>query len=118
MIRHGADYGSGAVDGSSFLSELDPEGRSEKAVLRKYFLRDGAYQWLHILKIGADHSFALNKIPLQVFGEAGVVFSYFTNIDGPANSGSSSSYSMIATTEYPQSTHFVATLGFRLFPQW
>lgn len=35
----GADYGSSAVDGSSFLSELDPEGRSEKGVLHNSFLR-------------------------------------------------------------------------------
>jgi hypothetical protein len=118
MIRHGADYGSSAVDGSSFLSELDPEGRSDKVVLRKYFLRDGAYEWLHILKIGAEHSFAWSKIPLQIFGEVGVVFSYFTNIDGDANSGSPSSYSIIDTAEYPQSNYVVATIGFRLFPQW
>jgi hypothetical protein len=118
MIRHGADYGNSAVDGSSFLSELDPEGRSEKAVLRKYFLRDGAYQWLHILKIGVKYSFARSKIPLQVFGEAGVVFSYFTNIDGKANSGSASSYAIIDTAEYPKSNYVVATVGFRLFPQW
>jgi hypothetical protein len=118
MIRHGADYGSAAVDGSSFLSELDPKGRSEKAVLRKYFLRDGAYQWMHIIRIGASHSFAGVRIPLQVFAEAGVVFSYFTNIEGKANLGSPSAYSIIDTTEYPQSNYPVATIGVRLFPQW
>jgi hypothetical protein len=47
MIRHGADFGPNAVDGSSYFSELDPEGRGEKDVLKKYFLRDGAYQWFH-----------------------------------------------------------------------
>ncbi|MDR3335452.1 MAG: hypothetical protein LBT13_11325 [Treponema sp.] len=114
MIRHGADFGSSAVDGSSFLSELDPDGRSEKQELRKYFLHDGAYQWTHIIKAGASHTFA--KIPLQVFGEAGVVFSAFTNIE--ANSGSPSSYSFIDTTEYPTSTGVIITLGLRLFPAW
>jgi hypothetical protein len=118
MIRHGAAYGSEAVDGSSFLSELDPEKRSENPILRKYFLHDGAYEWLHILKIGAEHSFKSNKIPLQIFGEAGVVFSYFTSIKGKANSGESSPYSIINTAEYPQSTNFIATIGFRLFPEW
>ncbi|MDR3171091.1 MAG: hypothetical protein LBU17_05595 [Treponema sp.] len=116
MIRHGADFGSSAVDGSSFLSELDPDGRSEKKELRKYFLHDGAYQWTHIIKAGASHTFA--KIPLQVFGEAGVVFSAFTNIEDPANSGSPSSYSFIDTAEYPKSTGIIITIGLRLFPDW
>lgn len=116
MIRHGADYGSSAVDGSSFWSELDPSGRSTKPVLRKYFLQDGAYQWQHILKIGADYAFAKSSVPVQIFGEAGVVFSYFTNIAGPANSGSPSGYSLIDTAEYPRSVGLIASFGFRLFP--
>ncbi|GHT83682.1 hypothetical protein FACS1894137_05470 [Spirochaetia bacterium] len=115
MIRHGADFGSKAVDGSSYLSELDPDGRSEKAVLRKYFLKDGAYQWQHIIKIGGEHTYTLGKIPIQVFGEGGVVFSYFTDINGEANSGRSSAYSAIDTDEYPKSTSIIGTLGIRLF---
>jgi hypothetical protein len=115
MIRHGADYGSSAVDGSSFWSELDPDGRSTKEVLRKYFLRDGAYQWQHIIKCGAAYSWA--KAPIQIFAEAGVVISYFTNIDGLPNSGNPSKYSMIDTAEYPRSTGLIASLGFRLFPK-
>lgn len=114
MIRHGADYGGSAVDGSSLWSELDPDGRSTKAVLRKYFLQDGAYQWQHIFKFGAAYSWA--KVPVQIFAEAGVVISYFTNIDGPANSGSPSTYSIVDTAEYPRSTGLIASLGFRLFP--
>ncbi|MDR3114995.1 MAG: hypothetical protein LBU25_05685 [Treponema sp.] len=116
MIRHGADYGSSAVDGSSFWSELDPHDRSTKPVLRKFFLRDGAYQWQHILKIGANYSFAQSPVPVQIFGEAGVVVSYFTNIAGPANSGSPSGYWVIDTAEYPRSIGLIASLGFRLFP--
>ncbi|GHV80991.1 hypothetical protein AGMMS49944_27820 [Spirochaetia bacterium] len=115
MIRHGADFGLSAVDGSSYLSELDPEGRSDKAVLKKFFLQDGAYQWLHIIKVGTEHTFPM-KVPFQVFGEAGVVISYFTNIAGVANSGSASSYSIIDTKEYPKSTGFILTLGVRIYP--
>jgi hypothetical protein len=115
MIRHGADYGSHAVDGSSLLSELDPEGRSEKAILRKYFLHDGAYQWQHILKIGATHTFANFTLPFQLFGETGLVFSYFTDIAGEPNSGSPSSYSVIDTSEYPKSIGIIVTAGFKLF---
>ncbi|MHB9292820.1 hypothetical protein Holit_01931 [Hollandina sp. SP2] len=115
MIRHGADYGTHGVDGSSFLSELDTEGRSEKAELRKYFLRDGAYQWRHILKIGATHTFTNFAVPFQVFVEAGVVIAYFTDIAGDPNTGSPSSYSVVDTSEYPRSTGIILTLGFTWF---
>jgi hypothetical protein len=117
MIRHGADHGPQAVDGSSLYSELAPADRSENSVLRKYFLHDGAYQWTHILKIGISRTFASkNTIPVKLFAEAGVVFSYYTDIDGPANSGRSSAYKIIDTPDYPQSTAFIATIGIRIFP--
>ncbi|MDR2246408.1 MAG: hypothetical protein LBE17_07035, partial [Treponema sp.] len=86
MIRHGAEYGTRAVDGSSYLSELDPEGRSNLPQMRKYFLRDGAYQWQHIIRVGAEHTLAKIAVPVQLFGEFGVVFSYFTDIRGAVNS--------------------------------
>ncbi|MDR1900927.1 MAG: hypothetical protein LBQ88_01405 [Treponema sp.] len=114
MIRRGADHGSNAVDGSSYWSELDPKNRSGNSILRKYFLEDGAYQWMHIVKIGASHTFS--KLPLEVFGEAGAVFSYYTDITGSANSGSPSSYSIVDTAEYPKSNSIIITIGFRLFP--
>jgi hypothetical protein len=113
MIRHGADFGPSAVDGSSYLSELDPEGRAEKDVLKKYFLRDGAYQWFHIVKAGAEHT--LNKLPVIIYGEAGIVFSYFTNIDGQANQGSPSSYRIVDEAPYTKSIATILTLGIKLF---
>jgi hypothetical protein len=113
MIRHGADFGPSAVDGSSYSSELDPEGRGEKDVLKKYFLHDGAYQWFHILKAGAEHT--LSKLPFTAYWEAGVVFSYFTNIDGRANSGSSSPYEIIDTPPYTKSKNIIVTLGIKIF---
>jgi hypothetical protein len=114
MIRHGADFGPSAVDGSSYLSELDPDGRSEKDVLKKYFLHDGAYQWFHILKAGAEHT--PGKLPVKVYAEAGVVFSYFTNIDGQANQGEPSPYHIIDEEPYLKSTALILTLGVKLFP--
>jgi hypothetical protein len=118
LIRHGADYGSQQVDGSSLLSELDPDGRSEKPSLRKSFLKDGAYQWMHIIKIGGEYKFA--SLPLTIFGEAGVAYSYFTTVgedeyaayapnrepavDGRAVEG-----------DYPVYTAYIITLGFRVF---
>jgi hypothetical protein len=116
MIRHGAEYGSRAVDGSSYVSELDPEGRSENEILRKYFLRDGAYQWQHIVRAGAAHTLTKTFIPIQLFGEFGVVFSYFTDISGNVNSGSPRDYSVIDNSqEYPKSTGIIGTFGFKLF---
>jgi hypothetical protein len=117
MIRHGADHGTHAVDGSALLSELAPAGRSENPILRKYFLRDGAYQWMHIIKIGAEHTFAPQAaVPVRLFAETGVVLSYYTCIDGPANSGAPSPYRIIDTAGYPKSTAFIATIGIRFFP--
>ncbi|GHV62168.1 hypothetical protein AGMMS49587_08230 [Spirochaetia bacterium] len=115
MIRHGADHGPHSVDGSSFLSELDPDGRSSNPVLRKFFLRDGAYQWQHIFMIGAEHTFAKWRIPLRVFAKTGVVYSFYTDINGPANSGSASDYKVIDTPSYPKSTEFILTLGVRIY---
>jgi hypothetical protein len=114
MIRRGADFGGSAVDGSSYLSELDPEGRADNAVLKKHFLHDGAYQWLHVIAAGAEHT--LSRLPVKIYGEAGVVFSYFTNIDGPANDGGSSPYHVIDEAPYSKSTAVVLTLGVKLFP--
>jgi hypothetical protein len=114
MIRHGADFGPNAVDGSAYFSELDPDGRDEKKELKKYFLRDGAYQWFHILKAGAEHT--LKKFSAKVYGEAGVVFSYFTDIDGKANQGEPSSYHIVDEAPYSKSTSVILTLGIKLFP--
>ncbi|MDR2808545.1 MAG: hypothetical protein LBB43_06005, partial [Spirochaetaceae bacterium] len=74
-----------------------------------------AYQWQHILKIGGAHTFANFTVPVQVFGEAGVVISYFTDIAGEPNAGSPSSYSVVDTPEYPRSTGIFLTLGFTWF---
>jgi hypothetical protein len=116
MVRHGANYGDYAVDGSSLLSELDTVGRVSEPVLHKYFLHDGAYQWFHVLKIGAGHTFAIrDATPFRLVGEAGVVFSYFTNTDGPANSGTKLPYH-VDTVNYPRTTRFILTLGVRVFP--
>ncbi|GHV02242.1 hypothetical protein FACS189485_02190 [Spirochaetia bacterium] len=120
MIRHGADFGPHPVDGSSYWSELDPKGRSSKDTLRKWFLEDGAYQWQHVLKVGGTYRFA--RAPVSLFGEAGVVFSYFTDIDIPAGTaytdwaGRAHTASIVDTPSYPKTTTFIVTLGVRIFP--
>jgi hypothetical protein len=120
LIRHGADFGPHQVDGSSLYSELDPVGRSEKVSLRKNFLKDGAYQWMHIYKIGGEHKF--NKLPLSIFGEAGVVYSYFTDISNeeykkynPTPDGQTPRDPALGLDNYRMSTTFILTLGFRIF---
>jgi hypothetical protein len=116
MIRHGADFGPSAVDGSNMLSELDPIGRGDNPVLKRFFLHDGAYQWLHIIKLGGEWS--LLKAPLAFYIEAGTVISYFTNIDAPANAtGKAHPYSIVDTSDYPKSTSFIASIGIRLYPK-
>ena len=116
LIRHGADFGPDAVDGSNILSELDPVGREGiNPVLRRFFLKDGAYQWMNILKAGAELS--LSSIPAAFFGEAGINFSFFTNTNEKANSGSANSYSRINTSDYPKQTGFIVKFGIRIFPR-
>ena len=118
MIRHGADFGDSAVDGSNLLSELDPRDRDTKDELKRYFLRDGAYQWLHIIKLGGEWTLSTNKnaTPFAIYSEVGTVISYFTNINGPPNSGRAYNYSIVDSTEYPKSTGFIVKLGIKVFP--
>jgi hypothetical protein len=120
LIRHGADFGRHQVDGSSLVSELDPKGRGgEKASLKKSFLKDGAYQWTHIIKIGAEHT--LKNFPITFFGEAGMVYSYFTDISEneyvkyhPAPTDGRNDDGLPAGV-YSKSTAFILTLGFKIF---
>jgi len=116
MIRHGADYGSGEVDGSSLLSELDPYDRENNLVLKRFFLHDGAYQWTHIIKAGLEWN--LPKLPVALYGEAGVAISYFTNIEEEANvTGSAHPYFVIDTSEYPKSSGFIVNIGVKIYPR-
>jgi len=117
MIRRGADFGPGAVDGSNLLSELDPNGREgSNPVLKRFFLQDGAYQWMHIIKLDAEWN--LPGAPVSFYGEFGTVISYFTNTVGfDANSGQAHSYSIIDTPDYPKSTGFILKLGIKIYPR-
>jgi hypothetical protein len=103
LIRHGADHGPNAVDGSNYRSELDPDNRDS---ITKQFLHDGAYQWLHIVKAGGNHTFFNFAFPLEVFGEAGVVYSYYKGFEA-----GNAAY-------YPDSFGIIVTIGFKLFPRW
>jgi hypothetical protein len=116
LIRHGADFGPNAVDGSNLLSELDPNGREgSNPVLKRFFLKDGAYQWMHILRAGAE--WKLPSQPIAFFGEVGVNYSFFTNTEEKANSGAAYPYSRINTEVYPESKGFIVKMGVRIFPR-
>jgi len=117
LIRHGADYGSSEVDGSSLLSELDPDDRDgSNPILKRFFLHDGAYQWMHIIKAGVEYN--LIKLPVALYCEAGINYSYFTNIDEKANvTGLAYPYFGIDTPEYPKSVGYIIVVGFKIFPR-
>ncbi|MBD5443750.1 MAG: hypothetical protein HDR34_10195 [Treponema sp.] len=110
LVRHGADYGSRQVGGSSLYSELPNKGRDN---LRKYFLRDGAYEWTHIVSLGVSYDFKQFKVPIVLNCSLGFVYSSFTDTDSAL--GVKGDYHKIDTDEYSAVTGFVATLGFTIF---
>jgi hypothetical protein len=121
LIRHGADYGDRAVAGSSLWSELQGYQRGSDPHLRKYFLHDGAYQWMHIFKLSGEYSFTGSRLPFKVFCEVGAVYSYFTDIDSSIepNAGYSSPYSVVNNNPaYPHSLSLIMVLGVKIFPKW
>ena len=78
LIRHGADFGDKSIPGSNLYSELPLIARGE---LRKNFLQDGAYEWSHIWALSG--SYKINaKLPVRFAITAGIVYDYFTSIDG------------------------------------
>ena len=109
LIRHGADWGSGAVPGSNLYSELSPDRDS----LRKYFLRDGVYEWMSIFSLYGSYDFKNFNVPVKVFLNMGYIYQWFTGIDGTPSS--STPYHYINTPEYTDKNGFVFTLGIKLF---
>ena len=120
MIRHGADYGSQQVPGSSLYSELSNKNRDE---LKKYFLHDGAYNWNHILSAGGKVT--LNtKFPVSINANLGLLYSYYTaiadedydrsvygNNGNCKNADFKTPYKIADTEEYPSMFGAVLTLG-------
>ena len=109
MIRHGVDWGYRRVPGSSIWDKIVKSDYTEK-----YFLRDGAYQWDHVIKLGGAYSLKTRNIPLSFFAETGIVITRFTNSD--ADVGKEANYAAIDNAMYRAGTHFLMSLGFRVFP--
>lgn len=114
MVRHGAESGSRQVRGSSIYSELDPQ----RYTTNKFFLRDGAYQWSHVIKVGAEYNMKkVIGVPLTLYGDIGYVYTYYTDSDTGTGEAQyqRGNYSVIDTSEYPKRYGVVITLGFKIF---
>lgn len=118
MIRHGADYGSAQVPGSSIWSEF-PIG--DRNIYYKYFLHDGAYEWTHIIKLDASYNFNSLRLPFKVSASIGYIYDYFTvsQVVGTAENNyfanKSTPYHKIDNDEYPSKKGVVFTLGVKFF---
>ena len=107
MIRHGADYGYGAVGGSSLHDKLS------SANYIKYFLMDGVYQWDNVIKAGGTFMINAGKVPLVLYAEAGYVMTRFT-INGTAESGNEADYEKLDNSVYRSGDRFIFSAGVRL----
>ena len=110
LIRHGAEYGYATVDGSSLMDKIVKDDNSSK-----YFLRDGAYQWDHVIKLGGSYSLKNRNIPLSLYAETGLVITRFT-INGTAGSGNEADFEAVDNTVYRAGTGFIFSIGFKVFP--
>lgn len=122
FIRHGADYGSQQVQGSSYYSELTPDNRDS---VEKHFLHDGAYNWMHIISVGASYSCKKNeKCPFQIYGSVGFMYSYYTMIGdddyemsilGNHKADGDTRYHWVDNNEYPVQCGAVISVGVKLW---
>lgn len=123
--RHGADFGSQQVPGSNLYSELSKYNRNE---LEKYFLHDGAYNWIHALSFGGALKIQDRHCPIVITGDIGVVLSYYTVIDDDdydrsvygnngncKNAGWGTPYHIANSDEYPTTIGVVVTVGCKFF---
>jgi hypothetical protein len=113
MIRHGAEYGPGRVDGSGLEDQQVYDDNT-----KKYFLRDGVYQWSHIIKIGGSYNLKTQKIPVSVYGDFGIVAIQFSATNAPPGSEEDRPFPFISRGDpyYKPSVGVVFSVGFRIFP--
>ena len=109
MIRHGADFGYGAVPGSSLYEKMG----NARAV--KHFLKDGVYQWDNVIKLGAALNLRTRGIPLLFHAETGLVMTSFT-INSNAGIGNEAPHEPLSDQVYQPVNCFIFSIGFRLFP--
>ena len=110
MMRHGADFGYGAVPGSSLSDKL-----TDDSPINKYFLMDGVYRWDNVFKFGGSCSFRAGAIPLSVYAEMGFIGTSFT-INGTAGVGNEGEYEKLNDDVYKARNGFIFSVGFKVFP--
>jgi hypothetical protein len=118
LIRHGAEYGYGRVDGSSLGDKIVKDENT-----MKYFLRDGVYEWDNVIKAGGSYSLRGFKVPVSLYAEAGLVLTQFSKADvnytrGPDHKDQrrgEGAYSFISDDTYKSGTGFILSLGFKVF---
>jgi hypothetical protein len=111
MVRHGTEFGPGAVDGSSQDDTIAEKG----ANTTKYFLRDGVYQWNHSIKLGAEYNFKAQRIPLSIFAETGIIVTRYTE-SGSEGADNDKDYKALDNATYRANTGFIFSIGFKVFP--
>jgi hypothetical protein len=114
LIRHGVEYGPGRVDGSSLQDKILKKNNNTK----KYFLRDGVYQWSHTMSIGGAYSFKTKKIPISVYGDFGIVVTRFSSTDAPPGSEEDRFYHFTSRDDpdYKPNVGVIFSVGFKIFP--
>lgn len=112
LIRHGTDWGTGAVEGSNIYSELVPKSADREAK-RKYFLKDGTYEWMSVITLDGSVNLNSFNVPLKLNGSVGYIYDWFTGIEGEG--GKNTKYKYINSNEYPERNGFVLSLGFTAF---
>lgn len=72
LVRHGTTTGSGKVDGSSFIDNIDYTDRDgyqnakEGDLYWKDFLHDGVYEWINSISLGGELNCRKWDIPITV----------------------------------------------------
>jgi hypothetical protein len=108
MARRGADYGYGAVGGSSLRD------KNNGSIPYTYFLKDGVYRWDNVIKLGGSGNVNAGTVPLAVYAETGFVITRYT-INGSAGSGNEAEYESLNDSVYRAGNGFIFSVGFRMF---
>jgi hypothetical protein len=110
LIRHGLEYGPGRVDGSSPADELVYDDFTTK-----YFLRDGAYRWDNVIKLGASCRVRVFDFPVRIFAEAGLVLTRYSLNQAPPGADTPYAFLSPGDPDYRSAESLILALGFQVF---
>lgn len=111
LIRHGATWGSGQVEGSSLYSELEPRSAARDNH-SKYFLHDGVYEWTNLVSFDAQYNFRNLLFPFTIYGSFSYIYDWFT---ASGSKNSPKDFYFIDTNEYPDTNGVILSLGIKIF---